>query len=207
MGGVPEYAAPEQQQQSRGCGRTFNLKAFARHAKICKKVFEEKRKEFDSQSARLAGTGANPGARAGPTGTFAGSRRGAGARAREPVRPGGGPSSSSSSSASASASASASSSAKSAKWKARSEQFRAAMRAARDPGAAPAPAGPDPSLVPCPHCGRRFNEKAAERHIPKCQTIKAQPKMLRRGQGRAGGVGGRASAAGGSRRAPGEGVW
>ena len=76
MGGVPEYAAPEQQQQSRGCGRTFNLKAFARHAKICKKVFQEKRKEFDSQSARLAGTGANPGARAGPTGTFAGSRRG-----------------------------------------------------------------------------------------------------------------------------------
>ena len=101
MGGVPEYAAPEQQQQSRGCGRTFNLKAFARHAKICKKVFQEKRKEFDSQSARLAGTGANPGARAGPAGTSAGSRRGAGARARAPVRPGGGPSSSSSSSASA----------------------------------------------------------------------------------------------------------
>ena len=61
--------------------------------------------------------------------------------------------------------------------------------------------------MPCPHCGRRFNEKAAERHIPKCQTIKAQPKMLRRGQGRAGGMGGRASAAGGSRRAPGGGMW
>lgn len=26
--------------------------------------------------------------------------------------------------------------------------------------------------VPCPHCGRKFNEAAAERHIPKCVNIK-----------------------------------
>ena len=30
---------------------------------------------------------------------------------------------------------------------------------------------PDPSLVPCPNCGRTFNAKAAERHIPKCADI------------------------------------
>ncbi|KAH8061198.1 hypothetical protein JL722_4501 [Aureococcus anophagefferens] len=36
----------------------------------------------------------------------------------------------------------------------------------------------------CPHCSRTFNEKAAERHIPKCQSIKAKPKSLARGGGR-----------------------
>ncbi len=32
----------------------------------------------------------------------------------------------------------------------------------------------DDDLVPCPHCGRRFNEHAAERHIPKCKDMKAK---------------------------------
>jgi len=36
------------------------------------------------------------------------------------------------------------------------------------------PSAPDSSLVPCPHCGRRFNATAAERHIPKCNDIKAK---------------------------------
>jgi hypothetical protein len=31
---------------------------------------------------------------------------------------------------------------------------------------------PDPDLVPCEHCGRRFNETAAERHIPICAQTK-----------------------------------
>ena len=42
----------------------------------------------------------------------------------------------------------------------------------------------DPSLddrVPCPHCGRKFNATAAERHIPKCSSIRAKPKTLVRG--------------------------
>lgn len=28
----------------------------------------------------------------------------------------------------------------------------------------------------CPHCHRRFNKKAAERHIPRCQNIQHKPK-------------------------------
>ena len=48
-------------------------------------------------------------------------------------------------------------------------------------------AAPDPSLVQCPHCGRRFNENAAERHIPKCKDIIAKPNFLKRGNGLAGG--------------------
>ena len=35
--------------------------------------------------------------------------------------------------------------------------------------------------VPCPHCGRKFNSTAAERHIPKCTSIRAKPKTLMRG--------------------------
>jgi len=34
------------------CGRSFNEKALSRHAKVCKKVFVEKRKEFNSAAAR-----------------------------------------------------------------------------------------------------------------------------------------------------------
>ena len=64
--------------------------------------------------------------------------------------------------------------AKAGKWKQESNQFREAMKAARqatlaektgDMSLMPAhvPSGPDPSLVQCPHCFRRFNEVAAER--------------------------------------------
>ena len=42
--------------------------------------------------------------------------------------------------------------------------------------------------TPCPNCGRKFNSKAAERHIPLCKNIKAKPKVLIRGSGNAGGV-------------------
>lgn len=33
----------------------------------------------------------------------------------------------------------------------------------------PPPPSENPDYVQCPHCGRRFNESAAARHIPKCQ--------------------------------------
>ena len=45
------------------------------------------------------------------------------------------------------------------------------------------PSAPDPSLVQCPHCGRRFNENAAARHIPICTSIKNKPTMLVKGTG------------------------
>jgi len=31
--------------------------------------------------------------------------------------------------------------------------------------------------TPCPYCGRKFNEDAAQRHIPKCKTIANRPKV------------------------------
>ena len=84
---------------------------------------------------------------------------------------------------------------KSANWKKESNAFREAMRAARDVSTAiatgaPLPpvisSQPDPSLIPCPHCGRRFSQKAGERHIPTCQQIKARPSTLKAHSGSAG---------------------
>jgi hypothetical protein len=58
------------------------------------------------------------------------------------------------------------------------------------------------ALEPCPHCGRKFNQNAAERHIPKCTSIQAKPKMLVRGQRGAQGLGAAAGASrGGTGRA------
>jgi hypothetical protein len=43
-------------QQCADCGRKFNESSHKKHVKICKKVFIEKRKAFDSQKQRLKGT-------------------------------------------------------------------------------------------------------------------------------------------------------
>ncbi len=36
------------------------------------------------------------------------------------------------------------------------------------------PSEPDPDYVQCPHCERRFQESAAERHIPFCKEQKSR---------------------------------
>lgn len=61
--------------------------------------------------------------------------------------------------------------------------FRAVTQAIATGGPMPdaVPSAPDSSLVQCPHCARRFNEQAAERHIPKCNDIKAKPTALKAG--------------------------
>ena len=41
----------------------------------------------------------------------------------------------------------------------------------------------DDSFIPCPHCGRTYNEAAANRHIPLCKSIINKPKSLNRGSG------------------------
>lgn len=62
-------------------------------------------------------------------------------------------------------------------WRKTHEEFIAAIRAAKEAQAhvarggkltdlPPPPPSSNPDYVQCPHCGRRFNEAAAERHIP-----------------------------------------
>jgi uncharacterized C2H2 Zn-finger protein len=64
-------------------------------------------------------------------------------------------------------------------WRQKHEEFINTIRAAKEMKAHLARGGklsdlppPPPSdysdYVQCPHCSRRFNQQAAERHIPKC---------------------------------------
>jgi hypothetical protein len=160
------------------CGRKFNEKAFEKHVKICAKVFLQKRKKFDSTKQRIAGEGADPELK-----KYVLEKRKEEAKAKKsgvapnktdndnrPVEGAGGLP----------------------KWKQQSKGFREAMKQAREytkakesgaPLPPPVASAPDPSLIPCPHCGRRFNEKAADRHIPQCSNIKAKPSVLKRGSG------------------------
>ena len=80
------------------------------------------------------------------------------------------------------------------KWKRDRAKLQEAMRAGKELQAAqdagvPAHLLPPPpptddqydDRVQCPHCMRKFNANAAERHIPKCTSIQAKPKTLVRG--------------------------
>ncbi|XP_071552703.1 uncharacterized protein [Panulirus ornatus] len=56
-------------------------------------------------------------------------------------------------------------------WKKQHEEFIAAIRAAKT-GNAPPPTD-NSDYIECPHCGRKFSEAAADRHIPKCANIQS----------------------------------
>jgi hypothetical protein len=137
------------------CDRKFNEKALARHEKLCSKG-PAKRTEFKASRVPNEAVKIAPDKKAEAAATKKAAKKGAA-------------------------------------WKQKSSQLQQAMQAAREikqakeegrePVFAAVEPTVDPSLVPCPHCGRSFNETAAERHIPKCTSIKARPKMLKRGGG------------------------
>ncbi|KAF5837325.1 hypothetical protein DUNSADRAFT_4533 [Dunaliella salina] len=158
------------------CSRSFNQQSYQKHAKACAKVFASKRKVFNVAAARVAGTeaakyfdpkkGQPKNSSTAPSGT------------RRP-----------------NSALAAGKAAKAAKWKMQSEQLRAAMRCARGEaqGKGGADAGPSAPYqppvdlddrVPCPHCGRKFAELAAERHIPHCANTRAKPSFLNKQSGR-----------------------
>eukprot|EP01116_Phalansterium_solitarium_P019817 TRINITY_DN5677_c1_g1_i3.p1 TRINITY_DN5677_c1_g1~~TRINITY_DN5677_c1_g1_i3.p1 ORF type:complete len:498 (+),score=97.30 TRINITY_DN5677_c1_g1_i3:76-1569(+) len=69
------------------------------------------------------------------------------------------------------------------KWQVESMQLQQAMKSMRAYARGEAPPPPpaalakaDDGLVPCPHCGRRFNKLAADRHIPGCANVINKPK-------------------------------
>ncbi len=181
-GGGPQMECPD-------CGRKFNPIPYEKHIKICAKVFLQKRKVFDTVKMRVAD---NPEQlkllqKAEKEEKLKAKREAQAAKKSniDDRAVDGGDSAA-------------------AKWKKDSEAFRAAMKAARqyskavaagDPLPPPVASAPDSSLIPCPHCGRRFNEKAAERHIPVCTSIRAKPTSLRRGAGGGGGTVGTGSIA------------
>lgn len=142
------------------CGRSFKQEALERHVGICQKVFQQKRKVYNTTEHRLPD---EPELVAVRKLAKQCTRRGeVGIGAKKDVAP-----------------------VKSA-WREKSKQFRAAMRDARvvdkfkregRPMRELPPARPtDPALddrTPCPHCGRKFGAVQAERHIPHCKNSKA----------------------------------
>lgn len=192
------------------CPRSFGPRPFAIHAKICQKVFNTARKKFDSSKQRLEELAAADELKklGNKTKSFKGNTTATNAAK-----------------ASSAAGAGVGSEGGVVKWKEQSKQFRQAMQAARgysnqastnsDGVVANKPAEPyvDPTFVLCPNCERRFNAKAAERHIPVCKSIVNRPSSLKKGgginassgvgqppNGGGGGIGGASSGNGSSRR-------
>eukprot|EP00824_Muranothrix_gubernata_P016643 TRINITY_DN3429_c0_g1_i1.p1 TRINITY_DN3429_c0_g1~~TRINITY_DN3429_c0_g1_i1.p1 ORF type:complete len:292 (+),score=45.70 TRINITY_DN3429_c0_g1_i1:31-876(+) len=131
---------------SKGCGRSFAAESLARHEKICEKVFQKKRKAFDSTAKRLDGL----------TSDVPPLRKKGGRAGKEPPKP-------------KKKDWRATHEAFVANVRA-ARQVTKALKEGKDIRDIPVVASaPDPDLVGCPHCGRSFSDTAAERHIPWCK--------------------------------------
>ncbi|KAM0729700.1 Zinc finger C2HC domain-containing protein 1C [Formica fusca] len=128
------------------CGRTFANDRIGYHEKVCTKVVNMKRKKFDAMTFRIKGTELEPFAKK----SF---------KKQETKKP----------------------QVKS-DWRRKHEDFINTIRSAKQLQAHLAAGGslkdlppPPPSdtsdYIQCPHCNRKFNQAAAERHIPKCETM------------------------------------
>ncbi|XP_077522015.1 uncharacterized protein LOC144133061 [Amblyomma americanum] len=140
---VPPEARPLGPNQERCdiCGRGFNKDRIEKHRTICQKAASKKVKVFDVTKMRTKGTEAEAFVKKGFH------------KKEVPV--------------------------KKANWRAKHEEFLNAVRQARmvqEHLAAggklsdlpPPPPSENPDYVQCPKCLRKFNETAAERHIPRC---------------------------------------
>lgn len=161
------------------CGRSFNENAMEKHERICKKVFIDKRKKFNSAAARLGELeNANE---------LINNAKQIEKQVRK-VTESRGPASSPKGSANKPMP----------KWKKESIEFRQQMlaaKAAQGDGEAAVKAAAlqkelgantsvDPDKCACPHCGRTFNKEAAERHINIClKTFGSNKGRLVRGGG------------------------
>jgi len=154
------------------CGRSFAADRIDKHVKVCTSA-RKTRKVFDSRSARL--------------GEYQEEVRNA-QRGRRPEKP--------PAAARAGGGGDGEGGGKLPKWKAQSSALRQAMdynrkmAQAKKDGVAISSLPPPPATsaeaddrIECPHCARKFNSKAAERHIPKCSEIRAKPSTLRKGAG------------------------
>lgn len=147
------------------CGRNFAEDRISKHVEICRKTKSKKRKVFDVTKHRVQGTDAEKYVlRKGKV---------VGAAAASSKKSISGP---------ATTAAAGAASGGKADWRRKHEEFIATIRAAKEMKAylakggklsdlPPPPPSENPDYVQCPHCSRRFNQTAAERHIPKCKTM------------------------------------
>uniref|UniRef100_A0A023G517 C2HC/C3H-type domain-containing protein n=1 Tax=Amblyomma triste TaxID=251400 RepID=A0A023G517_AMBTT len=143
---VPPEARPLGPNQERCdiCGRGFNKDRIEKHRTICQKAATKKVKVFDATKMRTKGTEAEAFVKKGLH------------KKEVPL--------------------------KKPNWRAKHEEFLNAVRQARmvqEHLAAggklsdlpPPPPSENPDYVQCPKCLRKFNETAAERHIPRCNLV------------------------------------
>ncbi|EDV43765.1 uncharacterized protein Dana_GF16356 [Drosophila ananassae] len=159
--------APEGTALCRFCGRHFNTDRLAKHEAVCQKTMSTKRRIFDASKQRIVGTEAEK-------------------FNRKPTK---GMPRSQSSYSSAAQQKGLTTGVKKNNWRKKHEEFIQSIRAAKQVQAhlarggklsdlPPPPPSENPDYIQCPHCGRRFNQQAAERHIPKCETmIHNKPRM------------------------------
>ncbi|CAH1247889.1 ZC2HC1A [Branchiostoma lanceolatum] len=139
-------------QECSTCGRTFVPEVLEKHGRICQKNAVKKRKVFDSGRMRAQGTDipVNKTQRTQPLGTQPKTKNDV-SKQTNPVKP--------------------------SKWRQQHEDFIRSIRAAKETDVAiktgkplppPPPPAVNPDYIQCPHCDRRFNEGAGQRHIPWC---------------------------------------
>jgi len=139
---IPEQApADVQLHPCPHCDRRFNARALSIHVKACKRVFQSKRKAFDTTEQRYKGLVEDSELEK----IKADAKKKPSRKEVEEQK------------------------SKKNKWRQEHDQLMNAMQAAKGGESAPAPV--DPSLVPCPHCNRRFNKNSAARHIKICESV------------------------------------
>jgi len=148
----PMYDAPSgPMSQCPVCERSFNSDRIAKHIGACEKAHKA-RKPFNAAERRQeeeaikAAKEAKRAAKRNPDGKAKGA--GAAAAAAAAKAPGALP-----------------------KWKQQHLEFQNALKAGRGAPGDYIPVPVQDTRVECPHCGRRFAEDVADRHIPKCANI------------------------------------
>ncbi|XP_063985521.1 zinc finger C2HC domain-containing protein 1C-like [Diachasmimorpha longicaudata] len=131
------------------CGRKFAADRLSLHEQICAKTTQKKRKTFDPVVQRVKGTELEPFVKKL-------GKKGSDKKAKKPEVK--------------------------SNWRRKHEDFINAIRSAKQMQAhlaaggklsdlPPPPASDTSDYIQCPHCGRKFNQGAAERHIPKCEHM------------------------------------
>ncbi|GJQ66023.1 hypothetical protein Trydic_g4113 [Trypoxylus dichotomus] len=132
------------------CNRRFAPDRLQVHEDICARTGKKRRKTYDALKHRIQGTELEPFARK----SFRSQPRFQTSKPASGKKP---------------------------NWRQTHDEFISTIRAAKMAQAhlakggklsdlPPPPMSSNPDYVQCPHCGRRFNETAAARHIPKCAT-------------------------------------
>ncbi|XP_030245116.1 uncharacterized protein LOC108655770 [Drosophila navojoa] len=157
-----DSAPPEGTKTCRFCGRHFNIDRLAKHEDVCQRTMNTKRKIFDAAKQRVKGTD-------NEKYNSKGQQKSNLSRSQSTY-------------SSAAQQKGLKTGVKKSNWRKKHEEFIEAIRAAKKVQAhlarggklsdlPPPPPSENPDYIQCPHCGRRFNEQAAERHIPRCATM------------------------------------